>query len=118
MKILNPDEFLQPSADKLLPSFTTPSVSECLAPGSDAFTSPLKDMATLIQELLPRPEMFPAEKCLTPNEEVLLPPFDQPSIDEVFFPRAEDLLHLVNKLLPPSEELIPRPDLKDSGHSR
>ena len=104
--------------DKLLPQYATPSVSECLSPGSDAFTTPLKNMSALIEKLLPRPPMFPAEKCLTPGADVLLPQFDQPTIDEVLYPTAEDLLPLVEKLLPPSEELMPRPDIKREGASK
>jgi hypothetical protein len=48
-------------------------------------------MLAPIQELLPRPQMFPAEKCLTPSAYVLLPSFDQPGIDEVLSPAAEEL---------------------------
>jgi hypothetical protein len=100
MKLLNPDEVLQPALDQLLPPFTSSTVSKGLSPGSDGFTSTLENMSALIQELLPRPQMFPAEKCLTPSADVLLPSFDQPSIDEVLSPAAEELLPLVGKLLP------------------
>jgi hypothetical protein len=118
MKILGVDEILQPGPQALLPEFKTSSVSECLSPGSDSFTSPLKDMSKLLEELLPRPQMFPAEECLTPGADVLLPPFEQPTIEEVLYPKAEDLLPLVDKLLPPSEELMPRPDLRAKDSSR
>lgn len=118
MKVLSPDEVLQPASEKLLPPFATSSPSDILSPGSDELTSPLKNLSELIKELLPRPRMFPAEKCLMPSGDVLLPSFDQPIIDEVLYPEAQDLLPLVDRLLPPSEELLPRPDLEQKGASR
>lgn len=118
MNILNPEEILRPASDKLLPPFPTSSVSECLSPGSDAFTAPLKDLTAFVKEALPRPETFPLDDCLSPSGHVLLPPADQPGVDKALYPKAEDLLPLVEKLLPPSEDLMPRPDLKKEDSSK
>ena len=112
MNILNPDEILQPASDKLLLPFSTSSASACLSPGSDAFTAPLQNLTALVEELLPRPQMFPIDGCLLPSGDVLLPPADQPRVDNALYPKAEDLLPLVEQLLPLSEDLLPRPELK------
>jgi hypothetical protein len=64
-------------------------------------------MSALIDQFLPRPDMFSAEKGLTPSGQVLLPQLEQPAIDEILYPKAEDLLPLVEKLLPPSGEWMP-----------
>ena len=54
---------------------------------------------------------------LDPEWEVSLPRFKQPATMNFLYPKAEDLLPLVDEILPLSEDLMPQIDLKDQHAS-
>jgi hypothetical protein len=54
---------------------------------------------------------------LTPGAEVSLPSSGKPSIHDALYPEVEDHSPPVVRLLPSSEEVMPRPNLENNGVS-